>query len=173
MAGLGLPTNLDATYSDDGTDASVKQHQQIHDAVDGFVNEFDTATRQAGQVWRHNGTLWVPSLLTSADVGITTFDLTPGGNYTFVLADVGKVKGSLTTDTGPLTWTVPANATTAFPLGSTFVALQRGSGQITIAGGTGVTFLYDGSGPKTAQQGAGLTLIKLFTDQWWIRGGVA
>ena len=121
----------------------------------------------------HNGTLFVPRALVSSDVGLTTFELTAGGNYTFVLADVGKVKGSLSTDTSALTYTLPANATTPFPIGSTFVVVQRGTGQITVAGATSaVTFLYDGAGPKTPQQGAGLTLIKLFADQWWIRGGV-
>lgn len=34
-----LPTNLDATYADSGTDATVKLHQQYHDAIHAKVNK--------------------------------------------------------------------------------------------------------------------------------------
>lgn len=177
MASVNLPETVDTTYADDGADATVKLHQQYHDAEAKVVNRFDydlilsAATNQI--MAKLASGLWGPTAGTSALIPTTVFELTPGGNYTFVLADAGKLKGSLTTDTAALTYTLPLNATTAFPLGSTFVALQRGTGQITIAGETSaVTFLYDGAGPKTAQQGAGITLIKLFADQWWVRGGI-
>lgn len=35
---MTLPTNIDVTYGDDAGDASVKLHQQHHDAIHTFVN---------------------------------------------------------------------------------------------------------------------------------------
>jgi hypothetical protein len=39
MAGPGLPTNVDATHADTGS-AYVKQHQQHHDAIHGYINAY-------------------------------------------------------------------------------------------------------------------------------------
>lgn len=44
-----LSTSVDATYSDDGSDASVKQHQQDHDTIHTAVNAAAGGT--TGQVW--------------------------------------------------------------------------------------------------------------------------
>lgn len=131
-----------------------------------------TTVGPAGTVPVSNGTTAPYTQLTSAYVGITVFEMTGGGNYTFQLADVGKLKGSLTGDTGPITWTYPTYATVAIPIGATIKVMQRGPGQITIAG-TGVTFLYAGSGPKTSQQNGTLLLTKLFNDTVLVEGGVA
>lgn len=42
MAKYALPTNLDTSYGDSGADASVKLHQQHHDALHGFLDRFET-----------------------------------------------------------------------------------------------------------------------------------
>lgn len=174
MPGLGLPTNLDTTYADDGTDPSVKAHQQYHDAIHGQVNQWDTATREDRDVFAFDiiTGLFVPRALTSADVGTTAFELTPGGNYTFVLDDVGKLKGTLTSDTAAVNFTIPANATTPFPIGATMKALQRGTGQITTVGAAGVGLLAVGSAYKSAGTGGTLLYTKLFVDTWLVEGGV-
>jgi hypothetical protein len=44
-----LPTNVDTTYADDGSDASVKLHQQHHDTIHAAVNAAAGGT--TGQVW--------------------------------------------------------------------------------------------------------------------------
>lgn len=171
MPGPGLETNIDATYGDD-PDASVKRHQQLHDITNAFLNEFDTGTRSAGDVWVHNGTLWIPRGLESADVPTVTFELTPGGAYTFVLADAGKLKGSLTSDTGPIVYTIPVSTSVAYPLGTAIKVMQRGTGQITIAGAAGVTLQALGSAYKTPGQNGPVILTKLFSDTWWVEGGI-
>jgi hypothetical protein len=131
-----------------------------------------TAVGPAGTVPVSTGTTVVYTQLASANVGITTFELTPGGNYTFVLADLGKLKGSLTSDTAAVNFTIPANATTPFPIGATMKALQRGTGQITTVGAAGVGLLAVGSAYKSAGTGGTLLYTKLFVDTWLVEGGV-
>lgn len=174
MPGAGLPTNLDVTYADDGTDASVKAHQQYHDTIHGFVDQFDTATRSDRNVFVYDSAsgLFVPRGLTSADVGITTWEQVTG-NYTFVLADVGKGKYSSAADTTAVTYTIPANATVPFPIGTTIRVKQRGTGQIQIVGESATVVLNGvGGGTKTSAQNADLLLDKLFTDTWYIANAV-
>lgn len=43
-----LPTNIDATYSDDPGDPSVKAHQQAHDVLHAWANAQPEATAAAG-----------------------------------------------------------------------------------------------------------------------------
>lgn len=172
MPGPGLPTNIDSTYADDGADASVRLHQQYHDTLHGFANEFDTGTRLAGEVWIHDGSLWIPRGLTSADVSIVTFELTAGGNHTFVLANAGKMIGSLTSDTAAMTWTIPLNSSVAFPVGTAIKVLQRGTGQITIAGAAGVALNALASAYKTPGQNGSVVCVKLFSDTWLVEGGI-
>jgi hypothetical protein len=127
----------------------------------------------AGTVPVSNGTIDVYTQLQSQNVGITTFELTAGGAYTFALTDLGKLKGTLTTDTAGVNFTIPPNSSVAFPLGATIKVLQRGTGQITTVAGTGVIFVYSGAGPRSSQQGGTLLYTKLFTDTWLVEGGVA
>lgn len=174
MPGPGLPVNLDSTYADDGADATVKLHQQYHDTVHGFVNEFDTATRAALNLWVRNtaNTLFEPVAGESKHIPSVTFGVTAGGDYTFVAADAGIMKGSLSSDSAAMIWTIPLNATVPFPVGTAIKVLQRGTGQITIAGATGVTLNAAGAAYKTAAQHASVVCVKLFTDTWLVEGGV-
>lgn len=63
MAGPNLPVNIDTTYADSGTDATVKTHQQHHDSIHGIVNKFDTGlgTASNGNVLAWNGTVYAPA----------------------------------------------------------------------------------------------------------------
>jgi hypothetical protein len=71
MAGPGLSVTNDTTYADSGTDASVKIHQQNHDAIGGIVNKFDvalgTATSGDSLVW--DGTVYAPLALAASPAG--------------------------------------------------------------------------------------------------------
>jgi len=67
MAGPNLPLNVDTTYSDSGTDPTVKAHQQHHDALHKFANRYDVdAAPVQGQVpvFDGNSGLYKPSELT-------------------------------------------------------------------------------------------------------------
>lgn len=88
--------------------------------------------------------------------------------YTFVSADVGKLKtsayGSATT------WTLPPiSATFAAPVGCCIDVLQTGAGQVTIAAGSGVT-INNRTGLKAAGQHARLTLQRITANTWQLSG---
>lgn len=126
----------------------------------------------SGTVPVSNGTVDVYTSLNSSHVPTVAFALTAGGAHTFVAGNAGYMLGSLTSDNAPMTWTIPANATVAFPTGTAIKCLQRGTGQITIAGASGVALNAFASAYKTAGQNAAVTLTKLFTDTWLVEGGV-
>lgn len=131
-----------------------------------------TVVGPAGTVPVSNGTINVYTALDSADVPSVAFDVTSGGAYTFASTDAGTMKGSLTSDTAAMVWTIPLNATVPFPVGTAIKVLQRGTGQITIAGAAGVTLNAYASAYKTAGQNASITVVKLFTDTWLVEGGI-
>lgn len=106
-------------------------------------------------------------IATTAFVNTETQNAQTGTTYTFVLSDIGKmVSGN---NAAAITFTIPTNATTAFPIGTRIDVLQLGAGQITI-GGAGVTIRSLGSLVKTSGQYAGLTLWKQATDTWHLFG---
>lgn len=90
--------------------------------------------------------------------------------YTPVLTDRDKlVEVSSAT---AVTVTIPANATAAYPVGTSFDILQTGAGQITIAGAAGVT-LNATPGLKLRTQWSSATLLKRATDTWVIFGDLS
>ena len=68
-----------------------------------------------------------------------------------------------------VTVTIPTNATTAFPIGSSIDILQTGAGQVTIAGAAGVT-VNATPGLKLRTQWSSATLMKRATDSWIVVG---
>lgn len=86
MSGSNLPTNLDATYGDSTDDATVKLHQQFHDAVHRVVNLFDKDTPPTdGQVlvWDSATNLWIPTTLSLGGTPVvtpTSYETAPVGS---------------------------------------------------------------------------------------------
>lgn len=122
----------------------------------------------------------VPTALTSAQVaaialaggGLAGLSLTDneqtGATYTFVLADYQNyvVRGN---SGSAQTFTVPPNASVAFPTGCVIPLYQAGAGQITVAQGAGVTIRT----PETLllrKQYASAALRKIGTDEWILTG---
>lgn len=68
-----------------------------------------------------------------------------------------------------VTITIPTNASVAFPIGTSLDILQVGSGQVTIAGDTGVT-VNATPGLKLRTQWSSATLFKRGTDTWVVYG---
>jgi hypothetical protein len=106
---------------------------------------------------------------------------TGGTGYTLTLSDNGKViyKGDNTAQT----WTVPANATVAFPIGTTILLDNTNGGSttattVTIAKGASVVIVRgDGVGTlgadpatRTLARGNTATLRKVATNTWIITG---
>jgi len=90
--------------------------------------------------------------------------------YTLALADAGDhvyFTGGTTA-----TLTVPTNSSVAFPIGTTILALNNNSSNLTISG-AGVTFQLVNSastGNRTVATKGMASLIKVATDTWWVTG---
>jgi hypothetical protein len=85
-------------------------------------------------------------------------------SYTAVLTDKDKWL-ELSNGATAGTFQIPANSTTAFPVGTQLNILQTGSGQITVAGAGGVT-VNGTPGLKLRAQWSAATIIKRATDTW-------
>jgi hypothetical protein len=95
----------------------------------------------------------------------------PGATYTLILADRGKhVLLSGTTNTV----TIPANSGTAFPVGSTIVLVNTGSGNTTLNITTDTLNWYQGgtnsTGTRTIATASVVTLIKTSSTAWVLTG---
>jgi hypothetical protein len=93
--------------------------------------------------------------------------------YTLVLADSGKHILHPSADTTARTFTIPANGSVAFPIGTAITFInQNGAGVITIAittdtmrlAGTGTT------GSRTLAANGIATCIKITSTEWIISG---
>lgn len=154
MAGPGLPVNIDSTYADSGTDASIALHQQHHDAIHAIVNAIDTATPATAVLL----------------AGVIANNQT-GTSYTLVLADAGKVVEL--NNAGAITLTIPPNSSVAYPIGTCIELWQQGAGQVNVAAGSGVTLRSPSSMTHLNGQYASATLRKRATNEWALEGNLA
>lgn len=125
MAGPGLPVNVDSTYADSGTDASVKTHQQHHDSIHALVNKLDIAAPTSGIVYA------------SAQYSVL-------GNGT---DETTKIQNALNG--------TPAGGTCVFPTGTSlisatltlpnYVSVKGVGGSQPFVGGSGTTWQATGS----------------------------
>lgn len=93
--------------------------------------------------------------------------------YTLVLADSGKSIYHPSADTTARTWTIPANASVAYPIGTAFTFINDTSaGAITIEI-TSDTLVLAGAGTtgsRTLAANGMATAIKMTSTRWMISG---
>jgi hypothetical protein len=99
-----------------------------------------------------------------------------GTTYTFALADNGKLVTA--SNASAQTYSIPTNASAAFPIGTQINLIQIGAGQVTVSAVTaGTTTVLSNAatpaGPKCRNQYAALTCIKVATDTWYVIGDIA
>lgn len=93
-------------------------------------------------------------------------------SYTLVISDGGKVIYHPASDNNARIWTIPSNASVAYPVGSTltFINLAAANVTISITSDT-LTFLPSGgTGSRTLGQYGIATAIKLAATQWVVSG---
>ena len=105
------------------------------------------------------------------------FNAQTGTTYTFVLADADN-KLVTASNASAQTYSIPTNATTAFPVGTQINLIQIGAGQVTVQAATSGTTTVVSTGataasPKCRAQYSALTLIKRDTDSWYVIGDIA
>ena len=88
-------------------------------------------------------------------------------SYTAVLGDAGKLVEI--SNASPNTFTIPTNASVAFPIGTWLNFEQTGVGQTTITPAGGVV-IHSRAGLKCRGQYAMVTLVKRATDEWTAAG---
>jgi hypothetical protein len=97
-------------------------------------------------------------------------------SYTAVLANNGQV---VTMDNGSAnTFSIPTNASVAFPIGTQINVLQIGAGQTTIQAVTSGTTTIQSTGataaqPKLRVRYSAATCLKAGTDLWYVFGDIA
>jgi len=113
---------------------------------------------------------------TSASAALA-FNAQTGTTYTFVLADADN-KLVTASNAAAQTYSIPTNATTAFPIGTQLNIIQIGAGQVTVSAATPATTTIVSTGataasPKCRAQYSAITLIKRDTDSWYAVGDIA
>ena len=97
-----------------------------------------------------------------------------GTTYTTVLADNGKL--TTLTNAAAIALTIPPNSSVAYPVGAQINLAQTGAGQVTVAGGSGVTITSTGATaatPKTRAQYSTMTCVQTSTDNWLAMGDIS
>jgi hypothetical protein len=113
---------------------------------------------------------------TSASAALA-FNAQTGTTYTFVLADADN-KLITASNASAQTYSIPTNATTAFPIGTQLNIIQIGAGQVTVQAATSGTTTVVSTGatsasPKCRAQYSAITLVKRDTDSWYAIGDIA
>lgn len=96
---------------------------------------------------------------------------TQTGSYTLQLADAGQQVPI--NSSSAVVVSVPTDATAAFAVGTILEVSQEGTGQVTIAGASGVTVTGYGGAYKTSGQYAAVGLRKTAANAWRVTGGVS
>ncbi|MEM9449960.1 MAG: hypothetical protein AAGA75_15655 [Cyanobacteria bacterium P01_E01_bin.6] len=91
-----------------------------------------------------------------------------GTTYTLALADRGKLVEL--NNASAITLTVPPNSSVAFPVGTQIMLRQKGAGQVTVVGGSGVSIQSSGAKAKSGAQHGPMALVKVASDVWWLFG---
>jgi hypothetical protein len=112
-----------------------------------------------------------------SSLGQITLNAQTGPTYTFVLEDNRNklITGNNSSDT---TFSIPTNASVAFPVGSVINVVQIGTGQITINAVTSGTTTVASTGatssaPKLRAQFSACACVKVATDTWYVIGDLA
>ena len=113
---------------------------------------------------------------TSASAALA-FNAQTGTTYTFVLADADN-KLITASNAASQAYSIPTNATTAFPVGTQINLIQIGAGQVTVSAATPGTTTVVSTGatsasPKCRAQYSSITLVKRDTDSWYAIGDIS
>ena len=148
------------------------------------LTDFSTATGTGSVVLATSPTLVTPVLGTpsSGTLSSCTVDGTNSvgfrnipqnaqtGNYTLVLTDAGKhiYRGSGTA----ATWTIPANSSVAYPIGTAVTFINFSSTSVSIAITTDTMYLSSAgtTGTRTLANYGSATAVKIATTAWVISG---
>lgn len=93
-------------------------------------------------------------------------------NYTLVLADAGKHIYHPASDANARTFTIPANSSVAYPVGTAITFINRTSQVVSIAITTDTMYLSSAgtTGTRSLAQWGSATAVKITSTEWLISG---
>ena len=158
----------------------VRTDVNTYTVYSGTVEKVGTPVNNQISVWTGDGTIegdagltWDgTSLVTTGElVGRRTFNQQAGTAYTLASSDNGRTV--VMSNVAANTVTIPANATTAIPIGSEIRIIQADVGATSITAATGVTLngVTAGTGAITAIYDE-VRLYKTATDTWLAVGEI-
>ena len=109
-----------------------------------------------------SGTAYASNVVSQVAINAQT-----GTAYTTVLTDQSKLV--TLTNASAIAFTIPANSSVAYPIGTQIDLSQFGAGQVTVAGASGVT-VNSASGLKLRAQYSSASCIKVATNTWLLVG---
>ena len=100
-----------------------------------------------------------------------------GTTYTFVLTDANNTLVTAS-NASAQTYSIPTNASVAYPIGAQINIIAIGAGQVTIQAVTSgtTTVLSNGAtaaSPKLRVQYSSASLLKVATDTWYVIGDIS
>ena len=160
-----VTVSIDTSVTADLTTAQTLTNKNLTSGTNTFPSTLATLT---GTETLTNKTLTDPKINLAFDAETAS--------YTAVLANNGQV---VTMDNASAnTFSIPTNASVAFPIGTQINVLQIGAGQTTIQAVTSGTTTIQSTGataaqPKLRARYSAATCLKAGTDLWYVFGDIA
>jgi len=184
---IGLTTHVSGILpiANGGTNASAAGIAAFNN-ITGYTASGATGTTSTNLVFSTSPTLVTPVLgtPTSGTLSNCTVDGTnsvgylnipinsQSAAYTLVLADAGKAILHPSTDANARTFTIPANGSVAYPIGTALTFINMTSQVVTIAITTDTMYLSSAgtTGSRSLAQYGSATAIKMTSTTWLISG---
>ena len=143
---------------------SISGSVYVHTHVEADITDIATAAVHT------NTTQIATTAFVLAEISNIERDTRTGTSETLTLADAGQF--ITLNNASPITLTIPANGSVAFPVGTRIDFAQLGAGQVTFAITTD-TLRSSGSMLKLTGQYSGATIYKLASTEWILIGDIA
>jgi hypothetical protein len=155
----------------DGGDPKIVLNNAVNKSIEITSANVDIVSGNVRVLGNLNVTGNIIANVSGFSIGYRDLPQVTAGNVTLALTDASK---HFYANTGaPTTITVPSNANVAFPLGTTIVVINKGSGNISVAKQVEVGMYLAGnstSAIRTLTSYGMATLVKTETNVWFING---
>lgn len=182
-------TSSDLDYYTSGVDNALtaagtatlsnKTFDLSNNTLTGTTAQFNTALSDGDFATLAGTETFTNKTLTSPTVNDGKLNLTlnaqTGTTYTFVLADNGKLVTA--SNSSAQTYSIPTNASVAFPIGTQINIVSLGTGIVTIQAVTAGTTTVQSNGatstaPRLRAQYSAAVCVKTATDTWIVIGDI-